>query len=106
MKVSECVSENASAKQTKLKIGEDVVCVDPILHDHVLKTQIQKLNGLAFKVYILNDYYFSEIFLLKEPRWQPAKAIGSIRYREKWLRNLISTIQTWLRWFDDVKTFI
>lgn len=37
--------------------------------DHVLKTQIQKLNGLAFKVCILNDYYFSEIFLLKEPRW-------------------------------------
>ena len=84
------LTEKASPGQTKLKTGESVTCVGPAWSrsedsnpgmwmiwflKSAFSTTIEKVE--------ISTFYFVEIVLLKESRCQPAKAIGSIWYREK-----------------------
>ena len=87
---SQRVSEKASPGQTKLKTGESVTYVGPTW------SRSEDSNPGTWRVWFLKSafsttiekveistFYFVEIVLLKESRCQPAKAIGSIWYREK-----------------------
>lgn len=89
--VSRHMSKKASPGQTKLKTGEGVMC-----RPHSTWSRSEDSNPETWMVWFLKSafsttiekveistFYFVEIVLLKESRCQPAKAIGSIWYREK-----------------------